>query len=925
MIITGKHSRITAAMYNLIDYYYGICPGSVIPLFLLYLAKESSNSKTKFRIDEKVRKPLDWKEDPEKKYSSPVLSQFTREDAEMLAKIDPAGVRILERWKCNGMDHMSIVVLYDNPRLKEIREVFQKYDESLGDSMEKRRALFLFVQGLEQLPKDVLKENYLLYANQIIEKSGIFDSHEDFHLNIMESWLVGKSAKTVFVPFARTPFVAALMPNANATLESSGDKAELAAMIAELIVKGNGVKKALGVSAAKPYEDKGENKYDAIVMNYAHHSGRYDETSWHKYMKIAKKNLSDKGKYVGLVESKYLFRMVCTQALFSEILADKSLESVILLPQKFDAALIVVNKEKDDPDTVKLVNLYDENMLNCWRGFSFEVNYFEGLVSNKTVEVAIDKLKDDPSVLSSYFEKPLPDLEGFRLEKLSKYLMQINKVSSFGVSNHLEGTNQKRVRALFDTPYSPYDYKVSSIKDSFFSVYQPSYYLDGTTLLINKSGDLNAKLYYGEDDEAYFYDGLAFRVAENRMYAPYIINELRKPYVTAQLNHWSKSLEKRHSEDEILDLKIYVPIADDPYVEEQDICKKELDQGILPIGFVITNGPNEQYKIKKCLGQGGFGISYLAEYNSFSSAVNKDVVLKEFYVTGLGEGSHRDDSRRVSIDLGDIDSIRKENDVYSYLVKFIDEAETMQYFSRFPGSGLRKAYDIFKCERTNTYYYVMDYYPNGTLADLLNREEMTDEDIFIKKIMKPLATAVNLMHQHRWLHLDIKPSNILIDDKGYAVLGDFGISQHYDENGKKITKGGGVGTRGHASPKQWDMDFIETFHPELDIYSMASLFYNVFTGFSSTDFDPQVLNEEWIDLSEKNKKAISIALDPELVTTPKSVPEFINMLKGCTQYLFPEIKPVDENEVLDIIDDSIIYDEALYNLNKQLEITDSKQ
>jgi hypothetical protein len=54
------------AFGRLLKYYYNDCPGRVTPLLLLYLAQDSKPGKAKVYIEEKIRKPLDWKEDPER-------------------------------------------------------------------------------------------------------------------------------------------------------------------------------------------------------------------------------------------------------------------------------------------------------------------------------------------------------------------------------------------------------------------------------------------------------------------------------------------------------------------------------------------------------------------------------------------------------------------------------------------------------------------------------------------------------------------------------------------------------------------------------------------------------------------------------------------------------------------------------------------
>lgn len=184
------HFDYIEAFDRLLKYYYNDCPGRVIPLLLLYLAQGNRPGKADVYIEEKIRKPLDWKEDPEKKYSSPILSQFTKEDAKELAVTDPAGKHMLERWECNEMDHMSIVVHHPDVKVKAIRSYFQKRDEALGEDMKTRKALFSFVQGLERIPKDVLAENYLVFADMILKEANVLTEREDYDLAMFETFLL---------------------------------------------------------------------------------------------------------------------------------------------------------------------------------------------------------------------------------------------------------------------------------------------------------------------------------------------------------------------------------------------------------------------------------------------------------------------------------------------------------------------------------------------------------------------------------------------------------------------------------------------------------------------------------------------------------------------------------------------------------------
>ena len=882
-----EHFFMFKGMNQLIPYYYEHCPGSLMPLFLLFLARTCKAGKPAMRIEEKIRRPLDWKDNPEGRYSSPILSQFTQEDAEELAKRDPAGTHLLERWECNEMDHMSIILFHSGGRLQEIRTALQKHDEALGDSMDKRRALFLLVQGLLHCTPEFLKERYVTLYFTILKHANLV-KYDDPDLSRFEKWLLGDVKGKVFVPFAKAPYSVALMKKADVTMESFGKDAELESIISEMLVKGNGIKSVKAFVPQKPYDSKGDDVFDVVILNEADHSKKTDFTSWHQCMKEIKGQLSDKGRFVGLIETKHLFMMVGKQKLFKEIVSDGSLESVILLPRGYDSVLISVNKAKKNPDIVKMINLFNEEFTLSNHSF------YRKMIARNSRSVSLEELAQEQTSLRTYFEDSIPSLDGFNILPLGRFLKRYRKESMFGVSdmNCPDGLSQVIIDS--EKPYSPFDYEVTSNRMPSFSVYEPAYYLDNDSLLVRKTGNLEARLYDGETTPAVFSGGLAFSIS-NEIYPPYIINELRKPYVVAQLNHWSTSKERLHSEDEILDLKIYVPEGENVKEREKDICRAELNKNILPNGEIIDDGHSHTYTIEKSLGRGGFGISYLALQGSFDDEDEELVVLKEFF-SAIEDGSERFDGKRVAMSVGDIDSIRKEMDLHSFLVKFIDEGETMAYFSKFPGCRVRSARNLFKCDETNTYYYVMDYFPRGTLVDELKRNGQMSEPEFIDRVMKPVAIALDTMHRHHWLHLDVKPENVLIDNDGYAVLGDLGISQHYDTNGEKDTKGGGVGTRYWCAMQQYDMAYTQTFHPELDIYALAKMMYYVLTGDIVMNLDPNDLDSPYINISEQAKEALKLALDPDLKNTPKSVQDFIHMLPGCENQEFKDIAPREEEE-----------------------------
>lgn len=895
------------AFERLLGYYYNDAPGRIMPLFLLYLARRDKNS---VFIEEKIRKPLDWKKQPEDRYKSPVLSQFTKIDAKRLAITDPAGKHMLERWACNEMDHMSIIVIYEDERLQEIRSFFQKKDEALRDNTKTRKALFSFVQGLDRIPQDVLEEHYLVFANMILKRANVLDEMEDYHLAKFERWLIGEEVSgNVYVPQAKSPFAAATFEKATIHIESAGPNAKFDSMISYLLIHGNGCKEVSVSAVTKEFVEAQGKSYDLVIMNRAAHNRYNQHSDWHDCLKSIKGGLTEKGRFLGVVENKFLFAMMDNQKIFKESIRNKELEQIILLPRQYGVSLVSINKSKENPDIVNFVNLYNEAIV-C-EDESYIDDYYVDLLENNSFDVDIEEVKTKK--LHSFFAYSLPEKEGFKLVSLRKYLRRITPSSSFCVSNAPQDDEISIIEIDRTIPYSEFRYILNSEYVDTFSLYHNYFYLNDCSLIVNKKGELEPYIYgeYEEDEDgymaetipAYIKDVITFSINKGDIYPPYIINELRKEYIKTQLNHWSCSPEGYHSEDEILDLKIYVPVSNSIISAERKICNNELDKNILPENFTVKNVKSgKNYNIIRSLGRGAFGITYLAREYDWRNHSSRLVALKEYLAVAMGDQiSQRDDQQRVSITLGNITSLRKEWNVFVYLLKFIDEAELMKKFGRFPGCRIIPSSDLFKYDVTNTYYNVMECCVNGSLKDELEKRKRLPEKEAIERIILPLARAVKTMHDNRWLHLDIKAENVLIDDNGYAMLGDLGIAQNWDENGNRVTKGASrVGSEGASlKQKEGDKKFDLEFHPEQDVYSLAVLYYQILTGrqgkeshwyFSKEDLD-------FYDyISDASKEAISAALTngDTLESTPKNVLDFIHMLPGCEEIELPEIVPNEE-------------------------------
>jgi eukaryotic-like serine/threonine-protein kinase len=124
-------------------------------------------------------------------------------------------------------------------------------------------------------------------------------------------------------------------------------------------------------------------------------------------------------------------------------------------------------------------------------------------------------------------------------------------------------------------------------------------------------------------------------------------------------------------------------------------------------------------------------------------------------------------------------------------------------------------------------YLVMDYLPGGTLKQSLKGEPMPWREV--AKLLLPIAEALAYAHDHNILHRDVKPSNILLTDKGWPMLTDFGIAKILDlEKGQTLTGSGvGIGTPEYMSPEQGLGRVVDA---RTDIYSLGVVLYELVIG-----------------------------------------------------------------------------------------------
>lgn len=292
-----------------------------------------------------------------------------------------------------------------------------------------------------------------------------------------------------------------------------------------------------------------------------------------------------------------------------------------------------------------------------------------------------------------------------------------------------------------------------------------------------------------------------------------------------------------------------------------------------------------RYRIERMLGQGGFGITYLG----MQTGLNRKVAIKEFF---MKEYCNREkETSHVSVP-----SIGSKNLVERFRQKFVKEA---QIISEFSCPNIIRIYDVF--EENGTAYYVMEYHGHGSLSDLVKHRGRLEEAEAVSYI-RQVAEALRYIHERNINHLDMKPSNVLLDNNGRAVLIDFGMSKRYDVDGEQTSTTPVGISHGYAPLEQYKKGGVGTFSPATDIYSLGATFYKLVTGITPPDAsegDEDGLYSFPCLVSDGYKQAIRKAMNMKRKDRPQSVDAFLSLLdtpvgEDGEETFYRDITPVSQ-------------------------------
>lgn len=279
---------------------------------------------------------------------------------------------------------------------------------------------------------------------------------------------------------------------------------------------------------------------------------------------------------------------------------------------------------------------------------------------------------------------------------------------------------------------------------------------------------------------------------------------------------------------------------------------------MLQIGTILANG---RYRIEEYIASGGFGNTYLAKDISF----NENVAIKELFIKGVC--GRNDSESEVKISLTD-----NQRAFSAHRKKFRKEACRLH---KLLNSHIVRVLDLF--DENGTSYYVMDYVEGESLSARLKRtrKPMTEKEVLT--MLPQVLDALDCVHSEGIWHLDLKPSNIMINAKGNIVLIDFGASKQVkNANGDSLSTSSAMAyTQGYAPSEQMEQS-IDKFGPWTDLYALGATMFNLLTmqkppSPSDIDEDPNKAILLPKSISKKTEELIFWLMKPNRKMRPQSV------------------------------------------------------
>lgn len=208
--------------------------------------------------------------------------------------------------------------------------------------------------------------------------------------------------------------------------------------------------------------------------------------------------------------------------------------------------------------------------------------------------------------------------------------------------------------------------------------------------------------------------------------------------------------------------------------------------------------------------------------------------------------------------------------------KFVKEARNI---AKLNHPYIVRVIDVF--EENDTAYYVMEYASKGSLSEKVKKEGALPESLATRYICQ-VASALDYIYEQKMNHLDVKPANIMLNEKDEAILIDFGLSKQYDATGSQTSTTPVGISHGYAPIEQYKQGGVAELSPATDIYSLGATLYKLVTGLTPPEAIEVAQNGVppiQTQVSAEVKNAIKQAMQFKKENRPQSITMFMQLLE----------------------------------------------
>ncbi|MCA0304321.1 MAG: protein kinase [Proteobacteria bacterium] len=245
-----------------------------------------------------------------------------------------------------------------------------------------------------------------------------------------------------------------------------------------------------------------------------------------------------------------------------------------------------------------------------------------------------------------------------------------------------------------------------------------------------------------------------------------------------------------------------------------------------------------QYELLQVLGQGAFGVTYLAR----DTTLGRELAIKEYLPSALAV---RENGTTV---LPRSTAVAEE--FHWGRDRFVEEARILATLDE--ASAVVRVYDFV--EENGTAYMVMALVRGETLAHRLEQRGPLGE-AEVRRLLEPLLDSLEQVHKAGFLHRDIKPANIILKADGSPTLIDFGASRAAIAG--RTSAMTAIFTPGYAAVEQFTS---AKQGPSTDIYSLSATLYHAITGKPPANALERMLDDTHVPLGKLRPAGFSTAL-----------------------------------------------------------------